>query len=198
LLGSYDAPRIAIATLRDGRIVKRFSFNAASVNSMASTPVGKKLYYCDHGRAWWIGTNGEQAEPVPVTEGDSIAIDSAGKYLYVNRLLNGQRQLVRLPLAAGQPETLTIPVKYTISDDELSPAAADVSGRVLFEVDSADSWFEQIAMIDTSHKSFSLIPTGFSSDVWLPGWESDGRIAAVGARLHSALWRYKPSHAGNK
>lgn len=198
LLGSPDAPRIAIATLRDGRIVKRFSFNAASVNSMASTPDGKKLYYCDHGRVWWIGTNGEEAKPIPVTEGDSIAIDSAGKYLYVNRLLNGQRQLMRLLLAGGQAETLTIPVQYTISDDELSPAAADASGRVLFEVDSADSWFEQIAMIDTSHKSFSLIPTGFSGDVWLPGWESDGRIAAVGARLHSALWRYKPSHTGNK
>jgi len=194
----FRSARIAIATLRDGRIVKRFAVDAASINSIAATPDGTKLYYCDHGRVWWIGTKSdERAKPVAVTDGDSIAIDAAGKYLYVNRMQNGQRALVRLALAGGPTETLTIPPQYTISADPLSPAAVDASGRILFEVDSADSWFEQIAMIDTSRKAFAVVATGFSGDVWKPGWESDGRIAAVGVRLSSSLWRYKPSHAGS-
>jgi hypothetical protein len=100
-----------------------------------------------------------------------------------------------MPLTGGQEEALTIPPQYTISDDVLSPAAADASGRILFEVDSADSWFEQVAVIDTSRKTFTVIRTGFNGDVWQPGWESGGRIAAVGARLDSTLWRYKPSSA---
>jgi hypothetical protein len=129
-----------------------------------------------------------------VTEGDSIAIDAAGKYLYVKRMQKGLRELVRMPLAGGQAEALAIPPEYTISDDRLSPAAADASGRILFEVDSADSWYERVAMIDTSRKAFTLIPTGFSGDIWMPGWQRDGRIAAVGARLDSSLWRYKPWH----
>jgi len=198
LLGSGDSARIAIATLRDGRIVKRFSFGAASINSIAATPDGTKLYYCDSGRVWSVGTkSSEEAKPIPVTNGDSIAIDAAGKYLYVNRMQNGQRALVRVLLAGGQTETLAIPPQYTISDDLLSPAAADASGRVLFEVDSANSWFEQIGMIDTSRKTFTVVPTGFSGDQWLPGWESDGRIVAVGVRLSSSLWRYKPYHPGS-
>jgi hypothetical protein len=101
-------------------------------------------------------------------------------------------------LGGGPAQTLTIPPEYTISDDELSPAAADASGRILFEVDSADSWYERVAMIDTSRKTFAVIQTGFSGDLWMPGWQSDRRIAAVGARLDSSLWRYKPSSSGRK
>ena len=198
LLDPQTAPRIAIATLREGRIIKRFSFDASSVESIAATPDGEKLYYCDHGQVSWIGTKDENAKPVPVTEGDSIAIDGAGKYLYVKRMQKAQRELVRMPLNGGQVETLTIPPEYTISDDQLSPAAADAAGRIVFEVDSADSWYERVAVIDTSRKSFAVIPTRFNGDVWMPGWESDGRIAAVGARLDSSLWRYKPSPAGRK
>jgi serine/threonine protein kinase len=199
LLGPHDAPRIAIATLRDGRIFKRFPFDAASVKSIAATPDGNRLYYCDHGQVWWIGTKGEEnGKPVLVTEGDSIAIDPDGKYLYINRIQKGQRELVRMPLTGGQAEVLAIPPEYTVSDDELSPAAVDDLGRILFEVDSANSWFEHVAMIDTSRNTFAVVPTGFSGDIWMPGWESDGRIAAVGARLDSTLWRYKPSRAGKK
>ena len=198
ILGSEDAPHIAIATLREGRIVKRFSFDASSVQSIAATPDGDKLYYCAHGQVWWINTKDENAKPSPVTEGDSIAIDYVGKYLYVKRMQKGQRELVRMPLAGGQPEPLTIPSEYTISDDQLSPAAADAAGRILFEVDSADSWYERVAVIDTSRKTFTVISTGFSGDVWMPGWQSDGRIAAVGARLDSSMWRYKPSPSGRK
>jgi DNA-binding beta-propeller fold protein YncE len=198
VLDPQNAPRIAIATLREGRIAKRFSFDASSVESVAATPDGEKIYYCDHGRVWWIGTKDENAKPVPVTEGDSIAIDPAGKYLYVKRMEKGQRELVRMALTGGQAEALATPPEYTISDDELSPAAADAAGRVLFEVDSADSWYERVAVIDTSRKTFSVIATGFSGDVWGPGWQSDGRIAAVGVRLDSTLWRYQPSRAGRK
>lgn len=194
LLDPGDVPRIAIATLREGRIVKRFSFDASSVTSIAVTPDGNRFYYCDRGKVWWIGMNDtEGAKPVSVTEGESIAIDSGGTYLYVKRMHKGQRELVRLPLTGGQAEALTIPPQYTISDDDLSPAAADASGRILFEVDSADSWYEHVAIINTSRKTFAVIPTGFSGDLWTPGWESDGRIAAVGARLDSTLWRFRPS-----
>jgi hypothetical protein len=197
-LGPENSSHIAIATLREGRILTRFSFDASSVESIAATPDGHKLYYCDHGQVWWIATSDENAKPARVTDGDSIAIDGAGKYLYVKRLRQGQRELVRMPLAGGQPETLSIPSEYTISDDELSPAAVDASGRILFEVDSGDSWYERVAMIDTSRKTFALIQAGFSGDLWMPGWQSDGRIAAVGARLDSTLWRYKPSPSAGK
>ena len=60
LLGPHEAPRVAIATLRDGRIVKRFPFDAASVKSIAATPDGKKLYYCSDRQVWWVGTKGEE------------------------------------------------------------------------------------------------------------------------------------------
>ena len=194
LSASANAWHIGIATLREGRIVKRFAFDASSVDSIAATPDGNRLYFCDHGQVWWIATNGDEgAKPVALTGGDSIAIDPAGKYLYIKRTVSGHRELARMSLDGGNPEVLAIPPEYVISDDELSPAAVDAEGRILFEVDLADSWYEHVAMLDPARKTFAVIPSGFDGDVWTPGWESDGRIAAIGARIDSTLWRYRPS-----
>ena len=200
LSGPENARRVTIATLREGRVVKKFGFDASSVKSIAATPDGERLYYCDHSQVWWIGTKSEEGtKPTQVTEGDSIAIDGAGKYLYVKRTRGGHRELVRMPLDGGAAETLAIPADYVVSDDQLSPAAVDGAGRILFEVDSADSWYEHVALIDPTRKTFAVVPTpGFSGDIWTPGWQSDGRIAAVGARLDSALWRYRPSRGGRR
>ena len=197
--GSWGAEKIAIATLRDGRIVKRFGFDASAVRSIAATPDGRSLYFSDGTQVWTIGTNADEgAKPTAVTTGASIAIDPGGKYLYIVRSLAEPRLLVRMPLSGGPAETLPIPAQYTISDDALSSAAVDASGRVLFEIDSPDSWFERIAMIDPARKTFTVIPTGFTGDVWSPGWESDGRIAAIGEGIDSSLWRYKPSGEASK
>jgi dipeptidyl aminopeptidase/acylaminoacyl peptidase len=70
LLDPQTEPRIAIAKLREGRIVKRFSLDASSVRSIAATPDGDKLYYSDHGQVWWISTKDENAKPARVTEGN--------------------------------------------------------------------------------------------------------------------------------
>jgi predicted Ser/Thr protein kinase len=193
LLGSTGAINVAIATLRDGRIIKRYRFDASSVKSITATPDGRTLYFCDHGKVWSIGTNDDEgAKPVAVTTGASVAVDPAGKYLYIVRTDAAPRPFIRMPLAGGPIETLAIPPQYTISDDPLSPNAVDATGRVVFEVDSTDSWFERIAMIDPTRKTFDVIPTGFSGDLWAPGWQSDGRIAATGNGLNSTLWRYRP------
>jgi hypothetical protein len=146
---------------------------------------------------WSIGTNEDEgAKPISVTTGASAAVDPAGKYLYIIRSQTAPRPLVRIPLAGGPAETLAIPPQYTISDSPLSPNAVDASGRVVFEVDSPDSWFEQIAMIDPARKTFVVIPTGFSGDIWHPSWEGDGRIVAVGNGLESTIWRYQPRKNG--
>ena len=192
LIGAPGRQNIAIATLRDGRIVKRFPFDGSSVRSIAATPDGSTLYFSDGNQVWSIGTNADEgAKPTPVTAGASAAIDPAGKYLYIIRTQTAPRPLVRMPLAGGPIETLAVPPNYTISASPLSPNAVDASGRVVFEVDSPDSWFEQIAMIDTIHKTFAVIRPGFSGYMWHPAWEADGRIAAVGNGLESTLWRYR-------
>jgi hypothetical protein len=199
LLGSEGAKNIAIATLRDGRIIKRFRFDASSVFSITAAPDGRRLYFSDGQEVYTIGTDEDDgAKPVPVTKGASLAIDPAGKYLYIVRTRAVPRPLVRIPLAGGPAEILAIPPQYTLTGSPLSPAAVDASGRILVEVESLDSWFYLVGMIDPSRKTFTLIPTGFAGDLFGPGWTSDGRIAATGLRTSSSLWRYKPMHGQPK
>ena len=76
-----------------------------------------------------------------------------------------------------------------ISEDTLSPAAEDASGRVLVEVDS-DGLLVRARAFDR--------PAGFHGDVWMPGWESNRHIAGIGVRLDSTLWKYSPLRTGSR
>ena len=96
-----------------------------------------------------------------------------------------------MPLTGGQAEALTIPPECTISDDELFPAAADASGRILFEVDSADSWYEHVAVVDTSRKTFAVIATRFSGDVWMPGAGERRTDFIMAAKIDKTLSRMR-------
>ena len=198
-LGAWGSRNIAIARLSNGQIVKRFRFDASAVRSLAATPDGTTLYFSDGAQVWSIATQAdESAKPVAVTTGASVAIDAGGKYLYIVRTRSVPRPLVRIPIAGGPAETFAIPAKYTIADDPLSPASVDASGRIVFEIDSPDSWFERLALIDPSRKSFTVIPIRFTGDLWSPAWLSDGRIAAIGEGIDSSLWRYRPRRPVSK
>lgn len=61
----------------------------------------------------------------------------------------------------------------------------------MIETPSPDSHFYRTAVYDPARKSVTRIPLKFEGDIWTPGWTSDGRISARGARLFSSLWRYQ-------
>ncbi len=52
VLGSGDERHIALAALRDGRVVRRFAPPAAAVTSIAATPEASELYYSSGGHIW--------------------------------------------------------------------------------------------------------------------------------------------------
>jgi hypothetical protein len=68
--------------------------------------------------------------------------------------------------------------------------SVDAQGRVVFEISSPDSYFYRTALYDPATKSVTPVPVRFDGDVWSPIWAPDGRIAAIGARFASSIWRY--------
>jgi hypothetical protein len=70
--------------------------------------------------------------------------------------------------------------------------AVDAQGRLVFDASSADSFFYGAALYDPARKSVTRIPVRFDGSVWSPIWTTEGRIAALGARFASSVWRYHP------
>jgi predicted Ser/Thr protein kinase len=189
VIGSGDQRRIAIASLRDGRVLRRFS--ARSEMGMAASPDGNTLYYAFDGVIWAQPVAG--GEPKRITEGIDVTLDPKGEYLYVKRARKGVMGMMRIPVAGGDEEELPVPAKYHVAYPGLSPAAVDARGRILVPVVSNNFFYYQTAILDPASKSFTLVPMLIDGDAGPAGWAPDGRILARGKRYLSSLWRYQRS-----
>ena len=189
VIGSGDQRRIAIASLRDGRVLRRFS--TRSDNGMAASPDGNTLYYSFGGAIWAQPVAG--GEPKRITEGIDVTLDPKGEYLYVKRARKGVMGIVRIPVAGGDAEELPVPAEYHVAYPGLSPAAVDARGRILVPVISNHCFYYQTAILDPAAKSFTLVPIAIDGDAGPAGWAPDGRILARGKRYLSSLWRYQLS-----
>ncbi len=193
--GSGDNRRMAIASRRDGRILRRFAANAADVTSICATPDATKIYYSSGGAIWEQTVSG--GNPRRIADGSDATLDPGGRYLYVKRNRATSNDLFRIPLAGGEPEKLFIPADYHLAFQPLSAAAVDGRGRILFTVISSHSFYYSAAILDPSNKSFTVLPVAFHGDVARAGWNPDGRIAAVGGRYVGSLWRYRLTNASH-
>src|SRR5262249_42528534 len=149
-----DQRRIAVAALRDGRVLRRFS--TRSENGMVASPDGNTLYYSFSGAIWAQAVGG--GEPKRITEGIDVSLDPKGEYLYVKRSRNGVMGIVRIPVVGDGAEELSMPAGYHLANPGLSPAAVDARGRILVSVLSAQTFYYQTAVLDPASKSFTLVP----------------------------------------
>jgi len=189
VIGAGDRRRIAIASLRDGRVLRRFSTRGD--NGMVASPDGNTLYYSFSGAIWAQPVAG--GEPKRITEGIDVTLDPKGQYLYVKRARKGALEMIRIPVAGGDAEALPVPAEYHVANPPLSPSAVDSGGRILVTVISNHSFYYQTAILDPAAKSFTLVPMAIDGDVARAGWAPDGRILAAGERYLLSLWRYQRS-----
>jgi tRNA A-37 threonylcarbamoyl transferase component Bud32 len=189
VIGSGDQRRIAVAALRDGRVLRRFSMR--SDFGMAASPDGSTLYYAFGGTIWAQPVAG--GEPKRITEGLDVTLDPKGEYLYVRRAMKQAMEMVRIPVLGGATQELPIPAEYHLAYVGFSPAAVDARGRILVAVASAHTFYYQTAILDPGAKSFTLVPMAIDGDAGPAGWAPDGRILARGKRCLSSLWRYQRS-----
>ena len=191
MIGSGDAKRLGLASLRDGRVLRRYA--AANVTSLMSTPDGRDLYYSSNAGIWSQPVSG--GEPRRITDGTDAALDPTGRFLYVKRTSHGTIELFRVPAAGGEGEKIVLPPEYQLAEPSFPTTAIDKQGRVLVSVLSAHSFYYRPAIYDPARKSLSVIPVVFDGDVSAAGWTSDGRLYAYGSRYVSSLWRYRPMTA---
>jgi hypothetical protein len=190
VIGAGDQRRIAIASRRDGRVLRRFS--TRSENGMSASPDGRTLFYAFGGAIWAQPVTG--GEPTRITEGIDVTLDPRGEYLYVKRAGPGLMSIVRVPVAGGDGEVLPIPAEYRIANaPAFSPAAVDARGRILVSVISKHTFYYETAILDPTSKSFTLVPIPMDGDAAMAGWAPDGRILVRGHRYSFSLWRYRRS-----
>jgi hypothetical protein len=190
-IGSGDGKRIALASLGDGRVLRRYK--SRSDAGLSASPDGKTIYYSFAGGIWAQPVAG--GEPIRITDGEDVVVDPTGQHLYVKRSRKGVQAMFRLSVRGTDPEELLMPSGYQLGFPPLSPAAVDARGRILVTVVS-QSFYYKAALLDPATKSFTLIPIAIEGDIAGAGWTPDGHVLVDGDRYLLTLWRYQRTASG--
>jgi DNA-binding winged helix-turn-helix (wHTH) protein len=188
--GEGGGRKLAVATLRDGRVVQHLNINAESITSVAAGPDSASLYYASAGTVWRQSLSG--GAPEKIGDGYGVTAGRDGKPLYLLRATASGRELA----PAGSDRAFALPTGYPLDPRTLSPGAIGPDGRILVTVGSPDVFFFRTAIFDPAKASLNVVPVQFPGIVGSPAWTRDGQIVANGVRWSSSLWRYR-STPGN-
>jgi hypothetical protein len=180
---------LAIASVSDGRMVRRLlSTKGLVISSLAASPDGGTLYYVVSGNIWAIPSAG--GEPRQVASGDEVVADPNGRELIVVRHEKDGFHLVRMSLPSGAEVRIPFQSEFQFNG-LLSANAVHPDGRILVYIQSADSWWDQVGILEPKTGKVKKLDIPYSGDIDQAGWTRDGRIMAQGFPMRSSLWRFR-------
>jgi predicted Ser/Thr protein kinase len=194
--GSVKERHLTVADLVDDSV--RISHALEDVpgdglRGLAASPNGETLYYVRARRVWAVPVGG--GEPREVGSGDGVAVHPVSGDLIVHRLGPKGLGLYGMAPEGGAPRE--IEVRPVLEGLRLAPAAGcsgraiDDKGRLLVTTTTKDSWYWRVAVLDPEG-TLSPIPVDFEGDLYLPRWDKDGNVLAMGYSYKSELWRLTP------
>ena len=182
---------IVIASTGDGRIIRRLEgTKGKGVTALAASIDGKTLYYSADGNVW--STPAADGTSNKICAGDGVATDPNGKDLIVNLWGADGMKLFRVPLSGGSRQEIRIPGDIPMNNLPLSGSAIRKDGKVILGVQSKDSWFYSLAVLDLGSDKIATVPLNYTGDLLLSGWTNDGRILAFGEPIRARIWRFRP------
>jgi tRNA A-37 threonylcarbamoyl transferase component Bud32 len=192
LLGVHGSAVVAVASIADGRILRRLSeIPGGEVTGLAASPEGKTLYYVASRAVWAIPVTGGQ--PRRIGPGDAVAADPNGKDLIVQLVEKEGIRLVRVAVSGGAEQPIPFQGPLRLAPVPTGPNAIGKDGRVVLSVAMADSWFYGIGILDPRSGKLGRVPLNFTGDLLVPAWLDDGRILTSGWPLKATLWRFHPA-----
>ena len=183
-IGPPGKRRVGIASLASGALIRDIDNPGGNLTALAMSPHGETIFYSSAGSIFSLPVGG--GAPTRIGPGSEIALDPSGRWIYTKEV----RKLIRMPSTGGASESLEMPDGVRITGIELSPAAADDHGRVLFDAVVPDNWYYRTAIADFDRKRVTIVPLDRSGETLAPGWTPEGEILAIHHDLQSALWRF--------
>jgi hypothetical protein len=186
-VGPQGRMAIAIASLPDGRVVRRLPVPGGTIDSLASSADGRHIVYTSGQKVWSVSAEG--GEPIQIGEGDSVAVGADEILLQLNE--NDGFHLLRVPLAGGKPVRVGLSSGTQLTGVALHPGALGPGERAIVQVNEPHMWFYRMATIELKTGRLNLIPVDYDGDIWYPGWTPDGKIIATGIEYSFSLWQMR-------
>jgi Tol biopolymer transport system component len=193
MIGPRTNRTIALASLSDGRIVRRIeSSKGARIDSMATSTDGRTIYYAASGSIWSIPV--DDGPPRKLRNGDSVTVDPYRQDLIIRITDKDGTRMVRSPIAGGDERPISLKGNMRWAPWRQSSNAVGKDGRILAILTSPASWFWPVGLVDPDTGSVQVVQVGYYADMG-GGWTADGNLLITAAGLRSTLWRFSPATA---
>ncbi|HXH48489.1 MAG TPA: winged helix-turn-helix domain-containing protein [Terriglobia bacterium] len=192
MVGSPPAEELAIASIKEGRILRRFeATKGRQIESVEASPDGKSLFYVFSGSVWSISSQG--GSPRRICAGDSVTVDPNGRDLIVK--LNEQEHVIlkRVPLSGGPEQPIQVRSSLLVAPYQVPGNNLNKDGKLLVTVAPNNSWFYGLAILDLATGKLTPVLLDYSGDVNAHGWTRDGHILATGVPMRAHIWRFRPT-----
>ena len=183
-LGDEAHPTIGVATLSNGRIVRRIPFDKGRIDQMTSSPDGNTLYLSAAGSIWTITADGQIRRQ---TAGNSVSVEQGGQSLLVEVRESPNTKLVRVPLNGGVEQELRVPGPVTLG--YMIDNQGVRNGR-LVAPGSGPTWYWPPAIFDLTTGKSARIPLDYVSDFHHMSWTPDGKVMASALAWRSNMWKF--------
>ena len=102
-------------------------------------------------------------------------------------------RLVRMPVAGGPLDVIPVHGDLEIpASQAFGPDAVRADGKIVISVQSNDSWFWGVAVLDPETGNLRKIPLRYDGDLTYPSWNQKNEIVADGFPFRGSLWRFRP------
>jgi WD40 repeat protein len=190
VIGPMPQETIALADTASGRITRRITPGKGVINSLASSPDGKTLYFGANGSVWAIPPSGGEARMIRT--GDSVTADPSGRGLIISRIETSRMRLFRVSPDGQSEQEIPMDNSISLMSIALSPNALSSDGHLLAPLSPRDSWFNHPVIIDTASGRITRIPSDNLSDYHSMAWLPDGRVLALQIGLRAKIWKFTP------
>jgi hypothetical protein len=183
---------IGVASTSNGRIVRRMVFDKGDIDSMASSPDGKTLYFGAGGSIWSIPVTG--GTPARIRAGDHVAVAPSGQYLIVEIIENPEIRFIRVPLRDGLPSGPEQDLRRSGDirpSGYITPNAVGKDGRILISLGSM-VMESPAGVLDPVTGRYSPVLDPPHVDFHAVGWGPDGSVIGFGLEMHSRMWKFSP------
>jgi serine/threonine protein kinase len=190
-------PMLTVATMPEGRIVKRLdATRGIAPQSLVASPDGKTLYYVNAGSLFAIDIEGGTPRRMRAANGVAVDARHSSEALVVQVNDNDGVKLLRMPLSGGSELSILFASPLRIAPLPISGAAVGPDGRIAVTITSPDSLFRGVGLLDPVQATLERVPLVFDGDVQSPAWARDGSLLAVGLSIRSSFWRFQAQAAG--
>ncbi len=192
--GGFSAsspPVVLLASVADGRILRRFEQTKGTGCSALSVSADEKtLYSVESG---WISAIDLATGSVRrLRPGNGVAADPTQPGLVVQLNDKTGVHLVRASLSGGPDVAIPIPGDVRLSPSPIAGNAVGKDGRIVVSVLAKDSVFSGPAILDPATGTLEKVPVQYEGDILPSSWAGDGSLLGMGVGLKSDLWRFRP------